>query len=137
MFPFVRILLGTLITIVILWASVALYGLLAVWSPFPRTWWIHHMSWVTVGSITLTVLPCIVVLGVTLSKVYRQRAVTCALASSTIALLVAFASSWGEPQEFASEPGWTLGYFGPFLFGPPLVVLILQRLRSNNRWSGP
>jgi hypothetical protein len=137
MMLFVRVLLGALAAFVVLCVSVALYGALAVWSPFPRTWWIHHMPWVTFGSVALTVLPCTVILGLILSKVNTQHPVTSSFISTTIALVVAFSSSFREPQLLGSDIGWTLGYFGPFLIGPPLVVLLLHRLRSNNRWRGP
>jgi hypothetical protein len=137
MMPFVRVLLGALIALVTLGASVFFYGFLAAWSPFPQTWWIHHMSWVTFASVALTVVPCVVVLGLILSKVYKQYPVRSAFVSTTIALLVAFAGSFTDPQHLASGIGWTFGYFGPFLVGPPLVVLLLHRLRSNNRQSGP
>src|ERR1700730_4160163 len=102
MMLFVRVLLGALVALVILCASVALYGALVVWSPFPRTWWIHHMPWVTFGSVALTVLPCTVILGLILSKMYKQHPVTSSLVSTTIALVVAFSSSFRHPQQFVS-----------------------------------
>jgi hypothetical protein len=137
MMPFVRVLLGALVALVTLGVSVPLYGFLAAWSPFPRTWWIHHMPWVTFASVALTVLPCVVFLGLILSKVYKQYPVRSAFISTTIALVVAFGASLHDPQQLPSDIGWTLGYFGPFLVGPPLVVLLLHRLRSNNPWRGP
>ena len=130
MMPFLRVLLGSFVALVFLCVSVALYGFLAAWSPFPQRWWIHHMPWVTFGSVALTVLPCVVIIGLILSKVYKQFPVTSAFVSMTIALLVAFAIPFRDPRQLASDIGWTLGYFGPFLVGPPLVVLLLDRLRS-------
>jgi hypothetical protein len=132
--PFVRVLVGAVLGWVVVCASVALLGLLAVWSPFPKGWWMHHMSVVMTDSEILALLPCIVLLGFLMSKLYRVRPVVSAFASLVIALLATSASPSADLETLRSS----LRFFAPFLLGTPLVVFLLtQHLRSNNRWRGP
>jgi hypothetical protein len=114
---------------VLLWGAVALYGVLAVWSPWPTTWWAHHVRWVTLGSQLIVLVPCILGLGLALFALYKQHAVLSAAVSMGIAFVVAFASSVTDPESLGS--GWA--FFAPYFIGPPFMVYILGRLRSNNR----
>ena len=134
---FVRILLGGLIVFAFVWTSILLLSLLAIWSPWPRDWWAHHPYWVFHGSQALVLVPSVIALGLLLSKLYRRHAVLSALASVTLALLVAFADSLTDPKALMVLVRETWTDFAPFLFGPPLVVALVEHLRSNNRWSGP
>ena|SRR5579863_3616941 len=120
-----------------LWAAVALYGVLAVRSPWPRAWWIQHMSLVNVGSEALALLPFVIALGLLLWRLFRKHAVLYTLTSVAIALLVAFADFFRQPELLAPALRITWGFFLPFLIGPPLIVFVLTRLRSNNRSRGP
>jgi hypothetical protein len=131
MLLFVRILLAILISVGAIWASVALYGVVVVWSPFPTEWWIHHSSWVSFGSKTLAVFPSVAVLGFVLWKIFKERAVLYSLLSTAVALAISLASSIGEPLPTGSVLSGMIGVFGSLLFGPPLLVLLLGRLRSN------
>jgi len=78
--PFVRVLVGAVLGWVIVCASVALGLLVAVRSPFPKGWWILHMPMLVTGSEILASLPCVVILGFLMSKLYRVRPVVSALA---------------------------------------------------------
>jgi hypothetical protein len=132
--PFVRILVGAVLGWVVIVASVALLGILAVWSPFPKTWWMHHMTVVMIGSELLAAVPLVVALGFLMSRLYRVRPVASALASMTLALLASSAGAFTDPEALSSS--WR--FFVPFLLVPPLVVhFLVHHLRSNNRWSGP
>jgi len=132
--PFVRILIGAVLGWGGVVASVALLGILAVWSPFPKTWWMHHMTVVMIGSEVLASLPCAVVLGFLMSRLYRVRPVASALASMALALLASSAGAFTDPEALSTS--WR--FFIPYLLGPPLVVYLLaHHLRSNNRWRGP
>ena len=126
-----RILLGALITTISLWVAVALYGLLAVQFPFPHTWWVNHPSWVTSGSIALAVVPIVLVLGLVLSRILLHRAVPAALLSTAIAIVIVEVSSISDFGQLLSDAGWMVGFVGGFLVGPPLVVLLAERMRPN------
>src|SRR5262245_50985825 len=122
-----RVLIGALLTTLILWGSVAFYGVLAVWSPFPHVMWRHHTYWVTSGSIALSVLPCVVILGAILSKVFAYRAALWSLVSTATALLIAWAISLGESRELGIDLGWNVGFVASFLVLPTVVVLVMRR----------
>jgi hypothetical protein len=126
-----RILLGALITTISLWAAVAFYGLLAARVPFPQAWWVNHPSWVTLGSIALAVVPIVVVVGLVLSRILVRPAVAASLLSTAIAIVVVAVSSISDFSQLLSDAGWMGGFVGGFLVGPPLVVLLAERMRPN------
>ena len=134
---FVRILVGGLIAAVVLWVAVALFGLLAIWSPWPRSWWAHHATWVIGGSEALALLPLVITLGYFLRMLFKQNAALSALASTVLAIAVAYADVFRQPELFGPTFRLTWTLFLSFLIGPPLVVLVLTWRRSNSRSSGP
>ena len=134
---FARILLGAFVAFVIICASQVLAGLLAIWSPFPRSWWAHHPYLVVAGSEAIVLIPCIGILGFVLWKLYPVRAVLGAFLSVALALLVVLAQAFKDPEPLTPTAGLLMGLYGPFLVGPPLIVALIGHLRSNSRWNGP
>jgi hypothetical protein len=131
------VLIGAALGTLVLWFSVYLYGLLAVWSPWSVEWWKHHFALVSATSKALAFIPGIVVLGAVFAKLFRTRAVLWSLVAMLITLLVAYADTFLTPELIGPTLRTTWGLFAPFLIGPPLIVYLLRRLRSNNRWRGP
>ena len=137
--PFARILLGALCGWVLVAASSWIYGILivATWVPSPIPWWRHHVHLVWAGFQLIALLPCIAALGFLFLRLFKERPALSAFASMLIALLVSFGSTFLTPDLILPTIRLTWGFFTPLLIGPPLVVLLVERMRSNNRWRGP
>jgi hypothetical protein len=78
--------------------AVVIYGLLAAWCPWPRAWWKYDFAFITNGSFTSAIGPCVLVLGLILAKLYKGFPVSCAFASMTIALLITVAGVLDDPR---------------------------------------
>ena len=133
MSDFVRILCGAVIAYAFVWAAHLPIGLLAIWSPFPHSWWVDHPRWIIFGSEALITVPGVIGLGFFLSKLYKRRALVSAFASVTVAVLLAYSDFFTDWNVFAD----TWRFSAPWLVGPPLATAVFDRLRSNNRWRGP
>ena len=132
-----RVLFGVVLGWGAIWLGIHLYGLLAVWSPWPNTWWAHHPRFVLISSAFLAALPLVIVLGLVFSRLFRHRALLGAAVAMTISLAVAVSDALTDPKDIGATLGSTWQIFAPFLVGPPVIALLLTRRRSNNRWSGP
>ena len=130
---FVRILCGALIAYAFVWAAQFPIGLLAIWSPFPHSWWVDYPRWIILGSEALITVPGVIGLGFLLSKLYKRGALVSAFASVTLAVLLAYSDFFTDLKVLAD----TWQFSTPWLVGPPLATAVFDRLRSNNRWRGP
>jgi hypothetical protein len=77
----------------------------------------------------------VICLGLIFSKLFNHRSTLGAFASMTIAILVLVYTSYIYPS-YVLEP-LTASFLIAFLLGPPLILLLVDRLRSNNRSRGP
>jgi len=132
-----RLLLGGLLGTAVLWASLYLYGLLAVWSLFPNPWWAHRYTAVAITSKALAFIPCVIALGFIFSKLFPTRATLYSAVTMTLVFLVAYSDTLLHPETIGPTLRLTWEMLVVFLFGPVLVVYVLRSSRSNNRWSGP
>jgi hypothetical protein len=132
-----HILLGAVLGTLLLWVSVYFYGLLAGWSPWSTWWWAHHPTLVSGTSKVLAFAPFVIVLGVVFSRLFRARPILSALIAMTIVMVIAYADALRSPQLLTASLRTTWQMFAPFLVGPPLVVYLLGRLRSNQRLERP
>ena len=132
-----RVLFGTVLGWGAMWIGIYLYGLLAIWSPWPNTWWAHHPRFVLISSAFLAALPLVIVLGWAFSRLFRHRALLGAVVTMTISFVVAVSDAFTGLKDIGGTLGSTWQIFCPFLVGPPVVALLLTRWRSNNRWRGP
>jgi len=63
-------------------------------------------------------------------------AVTLAIPGGVVLLVPNMLFNWGDWKEYVAPVVWSLGgFFGTFLVVPSLVVHVLARVRSNNRWG--
>ena len=133
----VPILVGALLAAAFLWASVTLWGYLHVWL-WPNAWWKHHLRLWTLGLEVLALLPFVVALALVFARLFRARPVFSASISMAISLLLALVPTLIQSPELVGpliRLGWT--YFVPFALLPPLILLLMPWMRSNNRWRGP
>jgi hypothetical protein len=127
------VLLGAVLGFVFIWLAVTFYGLLAVWSPYSMGWWKHHIRAVMIGSQLLAVIPCVVLLGLLLNRVYKARPVLCSAMSMSVVLLAIYADTLWTPDLVGPTIRLTWNLFLPFLIGPPLVVFLMRTARTNSR----
>jgi F0F1-type ATP synthase assembly protein I len=127
------VLLGAVIGFVFVWVAVTFYGLLAVWSPYSIGWWKHHIRAVMIGSQLLAVIPCVVILGLLLNRLYKTRPVLSAATSMSVVILAIYADTLWTPDLVGPTIRLTWNLFLPFLIGPPLVVYLMRTVRSNSR----
>ena len=132
-----RLLLGVVIGTLALWIALYFYGLLAVWSPWPRGWWLHDFSLVSVTSRILAWIPFVIVLGFIFVRLFKVRPTACALVAMTLTILIALGDTLSDPELLRSTLPFLSQFLVPFLVGPPLIVYILSRLRSNQRLERP
>lgn len=128
-----RVLLGAVLGSVFVRFSITVLGLLAVWSPYSIGWWKHHARAVMLGSKLLAVIPCVVLLGLLLDRLYKARPVLSASISMSVVLLAIYANAMRTPELLGSAIRTTWDLFLPFLVGPPLVVYLMRVARSNKR----
>lgn len=131
------VLLGAAVVYLAICAAVWLYGVLAVWSPFPATWWARHAGVVRYGSEALALTPWVILLAYLLSRLFKRHAVISSLCAVALALAVSLSDAFVQPHmDWKLLQGiWHL--FLPFLILPPVIVFWLVKWRSNNRWRGP
>jgi hypothetical protein len=132
-----RVLFAAIVGTLVLWASLYLLGLLAVWSPWPNPWWAHRYTVVAITSKAVAFLPCVALLGILFAKLFPTRPVLYALVTMTLVLVVAYADTLVHPELVGPTLRLTWEMLVVFLLGPPVVVYVLGSLRSNNRWRGP
>jgi hypothetical protein len=116
-----------------MWVSVLLFGILAVRSPFPITWWKTHPYLVILGSEAIAYLPCVLLLGVILGKMFDASPVRNSLLVTAIALAVAFAGSLDDPKVLLATLRESPEFAASFLIGVPVVAFLVSRMWSNNR----
>ena len=104
-----------------------------MWSPYSIGWWKHHARAVMLGSKLLAVIPCVVLLGLLLDRLYKARPVLSASISMSVVLLAIYANAMQTPELLGSAIRTTWDLFLPFLVGPPLVVHLMRVARSNKR----
>ena len=131
------VLLGAAVAYLGICAAIWLYGLLAVWSPFPAAWWARHGDVVRYGSEALALIPSVVLVAYLLSRLFKQHAVISSVCAIAIALAVSLSDAFVQPHiDWETLQGiWHL--FLPFLIVPPVIVSWFVKRRSNNRWRGP
>jgi len=132
-----RVLLGAVCGTVFLWASLYIYGLLALWSPFPNSWWAHRFTLVAITSKAIAFIPSAIVLGYIFTKLFHTRTVLYSAITTTLVLLVAYGDTLRDPKLIwpTLRLTWELDVL--VLLGPVIVVHVIGSLRSNNRWRGP
>lgn len=74
-------------------------------------------------------------LGVIFARLFKTRPVLCAFEAMTIALVIAYAETFRTPELLLPTARMTLELIVAFLIGPPFIVYVLNRLRSNNRFE--
>jgi len=133
---FLLILFGAVIGTIAMVLAVYAFGLLAVWSPFPRRVWATHGTVVLVTSAFLAFAPFIAVLAVVLTRLFQVNAVSSAFLSMGLVVVATNLPNVHDVHGYLTSliDGWWL--IASFLFGVPLLVAIFTNLRSNNRWSG-
>jgi polyferredoxin len=131
------VLLGAALAYLGIGAAIWLYGVLAVWSPFPATWWARHDGVVRYGSEALALIPSVVLVAYLLSRLFKRHAVISSVCAVALALAVSLSDALVQPHvDWKTLQGiWHL--FLPFLILPPVIVFWLAKRRSNNRWRGP
>ena len=133
-----RVLLGALIGTAVLWASLYLYGLMAVWSPFPNPWWAHRYTVVAITSKAIAFIPCVIVLGFIFIRLFPTRSAFYSAVTMTLVLLFAYSDALRHPEQLGPTLRLTWEMLVVFLLGPAMVVYVLRSLRSNHRvWTPP
>ena len=117
--------------------AVFIFGLLAVWSPFPLSLWKTHIRAVTYASEAIAYLPMVMLLAFLLTKLFTSSRALNALLSMTLTLLACSAGSLFEPGSFlialAEPPALTIS----LLLAVPIAVGAIERLQSNYRLERP
>jgi len=126
------ILVGTLLGLGTMYVALAIFGLLAVWSPFPVSWWRAHPAIVRTCSEAVVVVPCVGALGYTFLKLFRTHAVANAFASMTAVLLLGLSGVITQSGGFLAGLRISWHLFVPFLIGPPFVAYLFLTMRTRD-----
>ncbi len=131
------VLLGTVLGYVAMVVAIYAWGLIAVWSPFPRSMWASHGSFVTTASAGLAFAPFVALLVFALVALFKEHAVANSTISMGFVTLIGNAPGSHSPGELLASitDAWWLTAI--FLIGVPLLVWLLQTLRSNQRLERP
>jgi hypothetical protein len=131
------VLVGAALGVLLMWVAVTIFGLLAVWSPFPSELWKTHSLAVTFGSEAIAFLPMAVLLGYFLAKLFATSRVANALISATLALAVCCVGSFSDSTSFVDRllevPALTIS----LILVTPVAVRAFERMRSNYRLERP
>lgn len=132
---YVRVLIGVLLGLAFMAAAVDVFGYFAIRSPFSLASWTAHPGVVMYASEALAFLPLATLLGIILSKLFKDSPVRSALISMVIAFVISFAAGYDEPAAIMGVLTDMPLFWVSFVLGVPTIVYWLCRERSKGLGS--